>query len=113
MIVLGRGASSQTLRGCLPEPLGCLQRRSLFAGVVGHSLPKLFRTVDHEGQVIAQACHGHKEGLLVGKVAFTAIHHRNPAIRSETLGHMGIERVGEVKPPQHRVPSLEFMAQAG
>ena len=80
---------------------------------MGHGLSKLIGTVDHKGQVIAQACHGHEEGLLVGKVAFAAIHHRNPAIRSETLGHMGIERVGEVEPPQHRVPALEFMAQAG
>src|SRR3546814_10964409 len=69
-------------------------------------------TVDHKGQVVPQPGHGHEEGLLIGQIALPAIHDGNASIRRQPLRHMGIERVSEVKPPEHWIGALQLVAQA-
>src|SRR3546814_4616866 len=66
----------------------------------------------HKGQVVPQPGHGHEEGLLIGQIALPAIHDGNASIRRQPLRHMGIERVSEVKPPEHWIGALQLVAQA-
>src|SRR3546814_1111450 len=45
-------------------------------------------------------------------MALPAIHDGNASIRRQPLRHMGIERVSEVKPPEHWIGALQLVAQA-
>ena len=62
--------------------------------------------------MIAKPGHRDQEGLLVGKIALAAIHHRNSSIGGQALRHVSIECIGQIKAFEHRIVFPELLFDA-
>ncbi len=81
--------------------------RSFLAAVGLDGPTKFLGIVCNQRKAVAKPGDRDQEGLPIGEIALATVHHRDPAIRGQSLRHMRIEGIGEVHAFEHGVAAAQ------
>ena len=103
----GAIAESEALGRCRLEPLRYFKGRRFLAAVGLDGPAEFLGIICNQRKAVAKPGDRDQESLPIGEIAFAAVHHCDPAIRSKSLRHMRIEGVGEVHAFEHGVAAVQ------
>src|SRR3546814_7592424 len=78
---------------CRLEPLRYFEGRRFLAAVGLDGPAELLSIICNQREAVPKPGDRDQESLPIGEIAFAAVHHRDPAIRGQSLRHMRIESV--------------------